>query len=174
MSYTIRVKKVLGLMCAVTMTVLLAGCFGSGSTTNKVPELLLVNILDKEFYDDSHISGSIHVSLNDFEKISSGWPKTTKVIVYCSNYSCTASTSISRKLLKKGFEFVRDYEEGMAGWYQAHLKDPEAYQVEGACKASYLTMENNKPEGVDTQGVKGITTQELKALIEEYSHEQGA
>lgn len=171
MSYRFEMHKILVAVCSVAMMTVLTGCFNFGSNKSKIPEMLLVNVLDKEFYDDCHISGSIHVSLSDFQKTSDSWPKTTKVVLYCSNYSCTASTSMCRKLIKKGFEFVRDYEEGMAGWYQEHLKNPDAYPVEGPCKSSYLTMENNKLEGIDMQGVQGITTQELKSLLDQHNEQ---
>ena len=145
----------------VSGIVCLSGCFNFGSKEEK-PGLLVINVLDKEQYDDCHIPGSIQVDMMKVQKYVSSYPKTTKIVVYCSNYACTASPYIAKKLKKDGFEQVWDYEAGMAGWFQEKLP------VNGPAQAAYLHQPNpqlgNHPEGVE-----GISTQDLKKLLDEHS-----
>jgi rhodanese-related sulfurtransferase len=146
---------------------LLSGCFSSGPDKEQTPSLYLVNVLDKPFFDDCHIPSSLNVSMMDIKNVAQSWSKSADVVIYCSNYSCEASTHCCKMLQSMGFEKVWDYEEGMAGWYQAHLKDPIVYPIEGEARQSYLTMEN-KPlvEVAHTESaVKKITTGQLKELM---------
>lgn len=152
--------------------VVLSGCFWSSDEKTKGKSFYLVNVLDKSFFDDCHIPGSLNISMNNLEKKAASWPKTAKIVIYCSNYSCETSTYCCKKLQKDGFESVWDYEEGIAGWYQAHQKNPEAYPVVGPCKQKYLTMEN-KPfaenKGAHDSVVKVISTEKLKQMVDAHS-----
>jgi rhodanese-related sulfurtransferase len=146
---------------------LLSGCSWFESNKEKTPALYLVNVLDKPFFDDCHIPGSLNVSMMDIKNVAQSWSKSADVVIYCSNYSCEASTHCCKMLQTMGFEKVWDYEEGMAGWYQAHVKDSVAYPIVGEAQQPYLTMEN-KPLVETAQAetaVKKITTEQLKELI---------
>ncbi len=158
-------KKIFGLMTALA---LLPGCFDSGKK-KEAPTLLVVNVLDKEYYDDCHIPGSIHVPMADVIATAEkeGWSKETPVVVYCANYSCTASAAVCKQLVEAGYVNAQAYEAGMAGWVQAQLP------VEGPAQAPYLTQEN-KPlaDAVDHGTIKNITTEQLHELIN--SHTQKA
>ena len=136
----------------------LTGCFQLKK--QKVETIKIVNVLDKVFYDDCHIKNSVHVPFVDIEKYAQKWPRTTKIVVYCSNYSCTASGYAAKLLKKMGFEYVKAYEAGMAGWYQAQLP------YEGPAKESYLTLENKPRELGSGDEDLVIMTQELKELME--------
>jgi rhodanese-related sulfurtransferase len=141
---------------------LFSGCLDFGKKEEQKEGLLVINVLDKELYDDCHIPGSIQVDMMNVQKYVASYPKTTKIVIYCSNHACTASPWVAKKLTKDGFEHVWDYEPGMAGWYQEKLP------VEGPAKAAYLHQSNpvlsHPAEGVDV-----ISTQDLKKLIDEYS-----
>lgn len=160
-------KKSLVLLGCGVLISLFSGCFWSSDDASKDQKLYLVNVLDKEFFDDCHIPGSLNVSMMDLKKVAQGWSKNADVVIYCSNYACQASGHCCKILQKMGFESVWDYDEGMAGWYQAHLKNPEQYPVVGPCKEAYLTMDN-KPlaDEDDNDDFKVISTVELKALID--------
>lgn len=152
---------------------LLSGCSWFSSKKEQAPALYLVNVLDKPFFDDCHIPGSLNISMMDIKNVAQSWSKSSDVVIYCSNYSCEASTHCCKMLQAMGFEKVWDYEEGMAGWYQAHLKDPVAYPIVGQAQQSYLTMEN-KPLVAAAESesvVKKITTEQLKELIANCSGE---
>jgi len=156
-------KAFLQVFLMVSSLTCLAGCFSSDESTAKMPSLLVVNVLDKEFFDDCHIPGSIHISMMDVLKVAEKdkWPKETKIVVHCSNYSCTASTTVCRQLTKMGFLHVWDYEAGTAGWYQDKLP------VKGPAKSSYLTQANKPLEGLAPEGVKGISTEDLHKMMQE-------
>lgn len=96
-------------------------------------ELLVLNVLSKEAYDDCHIMGSQSIPLADLKSASSGWDKGKEIVVYCANYHCSASKEAYLKLTVLGFTNVRAYEGGMREWRDA------GYSSEGPCKKSYLT-----------------------------------
>lgn len=136
----------------------LPGCWKS--STQKERNVKVINVLDKQFYDDAHIPGSIQIPVMEVEKKAESWPKSTKIVVYCSNYKCSASGMIAKKLTKMGFTDVYAYEAGMAGWKQAGLP------VDGPGKEKYLDAANEQPEHRKDDHVKEITTEELKALLD--------
>jgi rhodanese-related sulfurtransferase len=137
---------------------LLPGCFGNSSKDES--GVKVINVLDKQFYDDAHIPGSINISVMQVEEKAKAWPKTTKIVVYCSNYTCSASGMIARKLKTLGFEDVFAYEAGMAGWKQAGLP------VDGPAKEKYLDAPNEKFSDRKSPEVKDITTEDLKSLLD--------
>ncbi len=112
--------------------------------------------MDKQSYDDCHIKGSISVELNDLATFADGLDKDkAEVVVYCSNYMCSASEFVCKKLEAMGFKHVWAYEGGMAEWYQLGLP------VEGPAKSSYLTKKIEKP-AIEHQDIKVITASELE------------
>jgi 3-mercaptopyruvate sulfurtransferase SseA len=86
--------------------------------------------------------------------------KKTHVVVYCSNYRCTASGSVVKMLKRMGFESVWAYEGGIAEWYQRGLP------VEGPCEKGYL-QQVVEPGKHEIEGVSVISAQELKQKMEE-------
>ncbi len=124
------------------------------------PKLVIINVLDKMLYNDCHIKGSINVPFEEFEQYSKTLDKDTHVVVYCSNYMCTASGAAAKMLKNLGFQHVWAYEAGMAEWYQ------KGYPVEpkDVCKEKYLTMQISKPENEESD-IQVITTDELKDKI---------
>ena len=156
-------KSYLYVFFAIGALTCLGGCFSSNDSKEITSSLKVVNVLDKEFFDDCHIPGSIHIPMMDVIKVAKKekWLQDTKIVVYCSNYSCTASTTVCRQLMKEGFNHVWDYEAGTAGWYQDKLP------VEGPAKAGYLTQENKPLDGFSSEGVQVISTEELRKMMEE-------
>ena len=147
----VRLISLLGIL------VFLPACdWFSGS---KKQSLIVVNVLDKEMYDDCHIAGSVQVPFADIEKTAKQWNPTTKVVIYCSGYLCTASGHAARTLKKLGFEQVWAYEEGMAGWKQAGLP------TEGPCTLPYLDLPNEKLGDTVHEDVMVISTQDLSDLM---------
>ena len=142
----------------LTMLLLLPGCFGG--SIKEESGLKVINVLDKKFYDDAHIPGSIQIPVMEVEARAKNWPKTTKIVVYCSNYKCSASGMIARKLKKIGFVDVFAYEAGMAGWKQAGLP------VDGPAQEKYLKASNEKFSDRKHDDVEDISTEDLKALLD--------
>lgn len=161
MKFELKNLSFLGICSIIVLSgILLSGCkWFSG---NKKQELKVINVLDKNLYDDCHIKGSINVPFEDFEQYAKNLDKDTHVVVYCSNYMCTASGASARKLSEMGFKNVWAYEAGMAEWYQAGLP----VEPKDICKQEYLKMQVAKPEHED-KSVKVISTQELKDKMQE-------
>lgn len=132
---------------------LLSGC-GCFKHTHE-EQLAIVNVLDPDLYNDCHIDGSINVPFEQLEHFVSHLDPDTHVVLYCSNYKCTASIFGARMLKKMGFTHVWAYEAGIAGWYQQKLP------IVGPAQQAYLTMENKPLEGESEKELL-ISTQELQ------------
>jgi rhodanese-related sulfurtransferase len=109
----------------------LPGCCGI-STCNKKTGLVVINVLDKDLYNDCRIKGSINIPFEMIENSADQIDKNADVVIYCSNYQCASSEYAARKLKEKGFTKVSVYEGGMAEWYQQGLP------VEGPQTQPYL------------------------------------
>lgn len=128
-----------------------AGCLGQ----EKQRGLIVVNVLDKDFYDDCHIKGSIHVPYEDISSFAQTLDKNAEIVFYCSNYMCTASGSAAQELKSMGFEHVWAYEAGIAEWYQNGLP------VEGSCAKAYLLKKVMQSELEERKDISIISTEEL-------------
>ena len=141
------------LAAAILLGLTLPGCW-PWRTPDKHSGLVVVNVLDKPLYEDCRIAGSINVPLDEVDLIEGLVAKDAEVIVYCSNYLCTASSFARNRMRTIGFANVRAYEPGTAAWYQAGLP------VEGPCKEGYL-KQPTKPAADQEEGEDTISTQEL-------------
>lgn len=84
----------------------------------------VVEVLDKEKYDEFHIPGAINVPLSgDFDAdIKQAVPDTSEpVAVYCMDENCDASPKAAEKMEELGYKRVYDYEAGKMDWKQAGL-----------------------------------------------------
>ncbi len=145
-------------MCSLA---LLVGCSREEKKTeSKNADFVVINILDTPFYEDVHIKGSINVPLMELADYAQGLNKQAGIVVYCSNYACSASGAAAKQLLDMGFENVWAYEGGMAEWYQLQ------YPVDGPATKDYLRAENKKMEEVPS--VPTISSQDLKKRMEEH------
>lgn len=87
-------------------------------------DFVLVNVLPRDAFKKAHIRTSINIPHEDdsfeaqVEKVAGG--KDRKVVVYCANFDCDASSKAARKLDDAGFERVYDYEGGTKDWLQHH------------------------------------------------------
>jgi len=145
--------------------VLLPACWPFGKkaeSTDDKPSLYVINVLDKESYDDCRIAGSINVPFEQVESFAKDLDRTAEVVVYCANYMCTSSIAAAQKLKEMGFENVWAYEGGTAEWYQMNMKADGQYPVEGTCQASYLSAANEKPAEMPHTEVSVISASELQ------------
>ncbi len=95
-------------------------------------DVLVVNVLDSEYYNDCHIAGTKHVPLPELEQACADWDKDKKIVVYCARYECSASKEAAKLLGSLGFTQVCAYEGGTKEWKQKGLP------CEGACEMDYL------------------------------------
>ena len=131
---------------------LLSGC--GDKRDNK--QILVLNVLDQELYSDCHIRGSVNVPLDNdnLEEYVKDLDLNREIVVYCSNYFCTASQYAAELLQKLGFKQVYAYEAGMAEWRQRGLP------IDGPAVQDYLTRVIAPPKEHATN-IKIITTDEL-------------
>ncbi len=140
-----------GVMVAIVL--LLSGCWWGAN--EKKTGLVVVNVLDKKFYDDCHIKDSICIPFEMTEQCVDTIDKNAEVVLYCSNYQCTSSEYVAQQLLKKGFSNLCVYEGGMAEWYQQGLP------VEGPHKQAYLSKPCRKLSYDEQSNIRVITANEL-------------
>ena len=143
-------------LAVIMSLVVFSGCLNKQE--KKEQAVLVINVLGKEFYDDCHIPGSVQVDFAKIMEESKSWSKTTKIVVYCANYSCSASASAVRSLKNEGFN-AYEYAAGMAGWFQA------GYPVVGVAQSPYLTQAN-EPHGETASDLPVISTDELARLLD--------
>lgn len=128
-----NIKKLV--FCAMPYLIVLSGCkfFNKqASSQTKKTGLVVVNVLDKELFDDCHIKDSINIPFESLEMFDTMIDKDAEIVCYCSNYFCSASGQACKILKEQGFEHVAAYEGGTAEWFQ------EGLPVEGPSKSSYL------------------------------------
>lgn len=127
-----------------------------GSVKNGSPtDLLVINVLSKELYDDAHIKGSIQIDFDEVANFAQGLDRSTPIVVYCSNHLCTASDEAVKTLRGLGFSQVSVYAAGMARWFQNGLP------TKGPAKLSYLRAMAEEPTQSREPEIPLITTQEL-------------
>ncbi len=127
--------------------------------------VLVVNVLDKNFYDDAHIKGSINVPYEKVDDFLGKTNKDTTLVFYCSNYMCTASHEAVKMARKQGFKDARVYSGGTAEWYQIRKNDA-SYELVGPAKDKYLEIMLPKPQEGDEK-LQVIDALELKNLMKE-------
>jgi len=89
---------------------------------NKEP-FTLVEVLSEESYGKGHIPQAINIPADQIEeKAPNTLPdKNALIVVYCSSFTCTASTGTARKLQSMGYTNVLDYKGGKKDWQTADL-----------------------------------------------------
>lgn len=89
----------------------------------------VINVLDREHYEDKHIPGTVNIPFSsaDFiEKFEQRLPdKSSTLVVYCAKTDCDVSERAAERLEQAGYTAVMDFEAGMAGWESA------GYRAEG-------------------------------------------
>lgn len=154
-------NKLLLYSCTVLSLITLPACLNNKNT--KKPSFVLVNVLDKEYYDMCHIKGDINVPFTQVEQYAlQHWDKNnTEIVTYCSNYMCTASFHAAKHLQELGYKKVAAYEGGAA------LAHHDGFAMEGNdCNASWLQDYDSKGVSVALEGVTIIESSELKEKLQ--------
>jgi rhodanese-related sulfurtransferase len=85
-------------------------------------EVTLIEVLEEEEYNKSHIKGAINIPLKKISfEARKKFDKDDNLVVYCSDEDCTASPTAAKKLNDSGFKNVWDYEGGKKAWKEAGL-----------------------------------------------------
>lgn len=102
--------------------------------------LKIVDTLDPNSFNKSHIPGSINIPVEQIEsKANTKLSKNDEIVVYCGSKECTKSTQAYEKLEKLGFTKVWEFEGGLKEWQtmkypvqgQGGFSNPEAKRTEG-------------------------------------------
>lgn len=96
-------------------------------------DLLIVNVLNNEDYEDCHIQGSINTPLAQLEKNAVNFDHDKKIVLYCASYLCSASSRASKILYSMGFKNVLVYKGGTKEWRE------KEFPTVGPCSLPYLT-----------------------------------
>lgn len=98
------------------------------SVQDRNSDLLLVNTLSAEDFEETKIPGAVNIPqeadefVDTVERRAGG--KDATVVVYCASAECQSSTEAARKLERAGFEKVFDFEGGYAAWRQSRDNAP--------------------------------------------------
>lgn len=93
----------------------------------KRPQTVFVDVRSATDFDSGHIPGAVNMPIDSFEKDWHRLPKNKTIVLYQGGHStgdiCAASRSAGRILLTQGFGYneVKVYREGLAGWRKAGL-----------------------------------------------------
>lgn len=82
---------------------------------------VLVNVLDKESFENERICGSINIPLTGIQDAIHRIKRDETVVVHCSGPECTASEAAAEELVKLGFKDVRRFQGGLKEWKFAGL-----------------------------------------------------
>lgn len=137
----------------ISMMTWLPSC--GSANDNQKQSIVVINVLDKQLYDDCHIPHSIQLSMDDVDTYAQTIDKDTEIVIHCSNYMCTSSDYVAAQFAQKGFTKVYVYEAGIAEWYQ------QGYPVEGTCKSKYLQKVMERPDEQRASNLSIISTHEL-------------
>jgi rhodanese-related sulfurtransferase len=83
---------------------------------------IIIEVLSEEHFKNGHIPGAIHIPVKDLTEenlTKKGISKEDIIVVYCTTYSCPASTDAAKRLLEMGYENAYDFKAGKQGWDSA-------------------------------------------------------
>ena len=150
--------KFLSFSLIVCSLLVLSGCWSSSNNQSK---LIIINVLDPDYYQDCHIPGSINIPFEKFEDRMKTLNKKDSHVLYCSNFACTAAPFAANLLQASGFENVALLPGGIVQWYQ------KGYSYTGPATMEYLQEENEPFEGEEHPGIQMLTAEALKAKMTE-------
>jgi rhodanese-related sulfurtransferase len=85
-------------------------------------DFVLINVLSAEDFNRQHIRNSVNVplKLQSFADLVAeiAGNRERKIVVYCANFNCDASTRAATELEAEGFTDVYDYEGGTKDWFE--------------------------------------------------------
>ncbi len=82
--------------------------------------VVLVEVLKPEKYKEEHIKGAVNIPTKEIvTEAKQKFDKDDMIVVYCSDFECTASPTAARKLTDAGFTNIYDFEGGKKEWKEA-------------------------------------------------------
>ena len=155
-----------GLLAIIMLVVPACDWFQKVPLIVEEPSLRILDINTEKIFNDAHIPGAIHVSLNDIEKTAHGWNRATPIVTYCSDYNCMASHKVAQDLVELGFTDVSVYAGGISEWYKLSKGDNEGYVVEGPAQLAFLERDVEILDP-DKKEKNRVTAEQVLQLIQQ-------
>lgn len=85
-------------------------------------DMLLINVLSRENFNQQHIPSSINIPLKDNANFvndveAQAQSKDQRIVIYCASTTCDASEHAAQKLEEAGFTNIECFKEGVEGWF---------------------------------------------------------
>lgn len=125
-------------------------------------DIYLINVNDKELFDDSRILGSLNIPYDELEENAKSLDKNYELVFYCTDYACTESDRAAKLMRSLGFEKVLVYPGGIHEWYQLSLEDSKKYPIEGPSTQKFLLRPIAK---FNREEVNSISAEKLSNLL---------
>lgn len=106
------------------------------------PDLLVINVLTQNWYQDCHIAASENAPLKELIYLAKNWDHNQEIVVYCALDECDASEKAYVLLTVMGFTNIYEYSGGIKEWFNLGLP------TQGPCAASYLQDTAHKGSGL--------------------------
>lgn len=155
-----RYLNIFGYSLTVLFLAFFGGCWKSCEKKESLT-LKVINVLDKSYFNDCHIKGSINIPFEEFEKNLKNLSPNDHYVLYCSNYACTAAPYAAQLMKDMGFAHVALFPGGVVEWYQKGLP------CEGLGQLQYL-KEDNPILDADAHGdLECLTPEKLREKLKE-------
>ncbi len=79
----------------------------------------IIDVRSADAYEKGHIPGAINIFLPDIQKHDPRLNKAQKIIVYGSGRKDRLSTAAAKKMMKLGYQNVREFKGGLQVWKDA-------------------------------------------------------
>lgn len=86
----------------------------------KINQVIVINILNPDFYYLGSIQGSVKIPLEELAERLHELDKTKEIITYCAHDECISSSRAADLLVELGFQ-ARTYEGGIKEWKTSGL-----------------------------------------------------
>jgi len=93
------------------------------------PDLVLIDVRDKEDYQRGHIKGAVSMPIEEIDKRYRELPTDKEIVTYCYNQYCHLSTLGALKLVEHGIT-AREMNVGWSDWVK--LGNPLHGESEGS------------------------------------------
>ena len=99
---------------------------------NTNPELLIINVLNQQYFNDCHIPKSVNIEYERLVENLASLDKDKEIVLYCAQDSCPKSKHAYALLADLGFTNLFDYTAGIKDWIK------RGFDVTGVCAMPYL------------------------------------
>lgn len=83
-------------------------------------EMLVADVRDEQSFNEAHIPGAIHLTMDTLQSFTETADKSIPVLVYC--YHGVTSQSVAQLLVEGGFESVYSLVGGFECWQNDHTR----------------------------------------------------